>query len=94
MFESIENVLIQLEESGKMNINKLLIRNSDGKKSVTMTAFVLGFVIVNLKLILSGTTIGGLSIAAFTGVEYAAALTALGAIYVLRRSGISKEDSK
>lgn len=66
-------------------VEKFLIKNSDGKKSVTMTAFVLGFVIVNLKLIFSGMTIGGLNLAPFTGGEYAAAMSALGAIYVLRR---------
>lgn len=67
-------------------MNKLLIKDSQGKKSVTMTAFVTGFTIVNLKLILSGVSIGGLELAAFTGSEYAAAVAALGAIYVLRRN--------
>jgi hypothetical protein len=54
--------------------------------TTTMTAFVLGFIVVNAKLLLSGMTLGGLELAPFTGVEYAAAVSALGAIYVLRRS--------
>ena len=74
-----------------MNLNKFLLKDSSGSPSVTMTSFVLGFIIVNAKLIFSGMTIGGLKIAAFSGSEYALALGALGAIYVLRRS-TTKED--
>ena len=62
------------------------MRDSSGKKSVTMTAFVLGFLVVNLKLLISGLTLAGYEMAAFTGTEYGASLAALGAIYVLRRS--------
>lgn len=64
----------------------MLIKDSDGKPSVTMTAFVTGFIVVNVKLLLSGVTLGGFTMAAFTGGEYAAALTSLGAIYVMRRN--------
>lgn len=63
-----------------------LIKDSDGKPSVTMTAFVTGFLVVNAKLLLSGVTIAGFTITAFTGGEYAAAIGALGAIYVMRRT--------
>ena len=70
----------------------MLIKDSDGKKSITMTAFVLGFIVVNLKLIFAGMTVYGITIAAFTGVEYGAALGALGAIYVLRRKTAKKEE--
>jgi hypothetical protein len=69
-----------------MNLNKLLIKDSGGKPSVTMTAFVTGFMVVNLKLLISGLTIAGYKMAAFTGGEYAAAVGALGAVYVMRRS--------
>jgi hypothetical protein len=69
-----------------MNINKLLIKDSGGKPSVTMTAFVTGFVAVNFKLLMSGVTISGFTMTAFTGGEYAAAIGALGAVYVMRRS--------
>lgn len=67
-------------------MNKFLLKDSSGKKSATMTAFVVGFVVINVKLILSGMTVGGLELAPFTGTEYAAALAALGSIYVLRRN--------
>lgn len=69
-----------------MNLNKLLIKDSAGKPSVTMTAFVTGFMVVNAKLLISGLTIAGYKMAAFTGGEYAAAVGALGAVYVMRRS--------
>jgi hypothetical protein len=38
-------------------LNKFLLNNTDGKKSVTVTAFILGFIVVNLKLLISGLTI-------------------------------------
>ena len=69
-----------------MNLNKLLIKDSSGKESVTMTAFVTGFLVVNAKLLISGLTIAGFKMGAFSGVEYAAAVGALGAVYVLRRN--------
>ena len=77
-----------------MDLRKLMIKNSDGKRSATMTAFVLGFIVVNLKLILSGVTIGSVTLSPFSGTEYAASLAALGAIYVLRRGqGKEKEEN-
>ena len=72
-------------------MSKFLLKDSSGKKSVTMTAFVLGFLVVNAKLLLSGVTIMDYQMTAFTGSEYGIALSALGAIYVLRRSA-SKEE--
>ena len=64
----------------------MLIKDSSGKKSVTMTAFVVGCIVCNVKLLLGGMTIGGLTVAAFTGGEYAAAVAALGGVYTLRRN--------
>lgn len=67
-------------------MNKFLLKDSEGKSSVTMTAFVTGFIVVNAKLLMSGVTIAGFTATAFTGGEYAAAIGALGAVYVLRRT--------
>lgn len=69
-----------------MDLNKFLFKDSKGKPSLTATAFIIGFGVVNLKLILSGFEIGNLKIALFSGGEYAAAVGALGAVYVIRRS--------
>lgn len=66
-------------------INKILFKDSSGKKSVTMTAFVWGTFVVNAKLLLSGLTIYGSTMSAFAGSDYAVAMGALGAVYVLRR---------
>lgn len=69
-----------------MNFNKFLFKDSKGKPSITATAFILGFAVVNFKLIFSGIELGKFKMELFSGGEYAAALGALGAIYVLRRS--------
>jgi len=72
----------------------LLLTDTAGKKSATLTAFVIGFVIVNAKLILSGVAIGDLTLAEFDGADYAAAIAALGAVYVMRRSTAPKVEEK
>ena len=77
-----------------MDLNKFLIKNSKGEKSVTVTAFITGFVIVCFKLLASGITIGGLKMAPFSGTEFAAAVGALGAVYVLRRNEDDKNAKK
>ena len=69
-----------------MNLNKFLFKDSKGKPSLTATAFIIGFAVVNLKLIFSGFELQNFKMALFSGGEYAAAVGALGAIYVLRRS--------
>ena len=74
-----------------MDLNKFLIKDTKGEKSVTMTAFVTGFLVVCFKLLVSGMTIGGLKMAPFTGTEFAAAVASLGAIYVLRRNNDGKD---
>jgi len=73
-----------------LDLRNVLLKNSDGKPCVVTTMFVIGCVIVNLKLILSGVTVRDVAISAFTGGEYAAALGALGAIYVMRRGQHAK----
>lgn len=65
---------------------KLLLTDTSGKKSTTLTAFVLGFMAVNIKLLVSGLTLGPYTMSEFTGGDYSLALTALGGIYILRRS--------
>lgn len=69
-----------------MKFENLLLTDTQGKKSSTLTVFVLGSITVHAKLIFSGMSLGGLTLAPFSGGEYAAAMAALGAIYVLRRN--------
>ncbi len=72
----------------------IFIKDSTGKPSITMTAFVLGFIVVNCKLVLSGLTIAGQSMGEFSGVDYSAALSALGAIYIMRRREVTSEHNQ
>ncbi len=54
-----------------------------GKASYTLTAFVMGVLIVNLKLILSGIEImDKVKMSEFTGTDYSMAMAALSALYV------------
>lgn len=59
--------------------------------SVTLTAFITGFVVAVGKLMISGIELGGFKMSQFTGTDFAAAVAALGAIYVLRRSKGQKD---
>lgn len=72
-------------------MNRFLVKDSTGKKSLTCTVFLFGSLICTLKLLISGLEIGGLKMAEFSGGEFAAAIGALGGIYVLRRSPLKDE---
>lgn len=52
-----------------------------GKKSVTVTLFVIGYVTCLLKLLTSGMSFGTLSLGAFTASDFAIIVSSLGAIY-------------
>ena len=62
-----------------------------GQPSVTLTAFWIGFIIASVKLLLSGIAIGPITLSPFGGGDYAAAVGALGAIYVMRRKQGDKQ---
>lgn len=57
-----------------------------GEQSVTLTAFAIGFMTATTKLLLSGITFGTITLSQFGGGDYAAAVGAVGAIYVMRRA--------
>lgn len=61
-----------------------MIHDSNGQPSLTATAFVVGFLLVSLKLLFSGVEFNGLKLSDFSGTDYAAAVGALGAVYTLR----------
>ena len=66
-----------------------------GKPSITLTAFVVGFAIVNIKLLLSDIQITeSFQMSTFTGVDYSAAVAALGGIYVMRKNKTIKEEKQ
>lgn len=76
-----------------IDIKKLFISNKKGEKSATLTAFCYGFIIVCTKLILSGVEIGPVKLSDFSGVDFAAAVTALGGVYVLNKNHRKKDDT-
>lgn len=61
------------------------------EKSVTLTVFMLSVLIGLGKLALSGVSFGGLSFSVFSGMEYAALVTASGTIYWGRRNANFKK---
>lgn len=77
-------------------LSKLVIRDvKTGKPSYTVTAFVIGFLVVNIKLLFSGMQITEtFKMSDFSGVDYAACVAALGSIYVLRKNKSIKDNFK
>jgi len=74
-------------------IDAFIIKDVKTKRpSYTVTAFVIGFFVVNLKLIISGITVGSIMMSEFTGIDYAAAVAALGTIYVMRKNATMRRD--
>lgn len=69
-----------------MKLKKFFVEDSDGKPSITATVFLYGMIIIHFKLMFAGIEIGKFVLAPFDGADYAAAVAALGSIYVLRRS--------
>jgi hypothetical protein len=63
-----------------------------GEKSVTLTAFITGFGVATLKLLLSGVALGSVSLSPFTGSDYALVVGAVGAIYWARKNTDSKSE--
>jgi hypothetical protein len=58
------------------------LQDSSGNPSYTLTALVVGFAIINIKLLLSGMEITDkIRFDSFSGVDYGAALSGLGIIY-------------
>jgi hypothetical protein len=74
-------------------MNKYLMNDKNGEPSLTRTCFALGFVICTLKLLVSGATIGTIQLDVFSGVDYGAALAALGGIYHLQKTLDNKDKS-
>jgi uncharacterized YccA/Bax inhibitor family protein len=72
----------------------MYLKDSDGNPSVTVTAFVMGFIVACVKLLIAGHTIYGVQFGEFTGGEFAAVVGALGTIYALRRSKVINNDNR
>lgn len=67
-------------------LSKLVVKNvKTGQPSYILTAFIIGITVVNIKLLLSGVNIKGYKMSEFNGVDYSAAIAALGGIYTLNK---------
>lgn len=77
-------------------VRLFLIKNEKtGEPSYTLTAFIMGSLVVNLKLILSGIEISDhIKMGLFTGLDYAAAIAALGGLYTLNKHVTNKIQEK
>lgn len=71
-----------------------LITDSSGKGSTTLTAFVIGFIVVNAKLILAGIEVAGIKFPEFTGADYGLCISALGGVYILRKRTNATAETK
>jgi hypothetical protein len=70
----------------KTILSHFVVKNvKTGKPSYTLTAFMVGVFIVNLKLLLSGMEFRGVKMSEFSGVDYGASIAALGGIYSLNK---------
>lgn len=63
-----------------------------GEPSVTLTVFVVGCAVCLFKLLVSGIIVADLTMSPFTGVDFGAAMAALGGVYIMRRKQDSKEE--
>lgn len=75
-------------------MNKFFIKDTKNKKSLTATILFWGSIVCFLKLIFSGITVGGITIAVFSGSDFAMVMGSLGAIYTARRSKIVKPEEE
>lgn len=71
----------------KMLSNCIIYDVKTKKPSYTVTAFLVGFLVINFKLLFSGIQITEkIKMSDFSGIDYAAGVAALGGIYVLRKN--------
>lgn len=77
-------------------LSKFILKDmKTGKPSYTVTAFVFGFWVINVKLLLAGMEITDkVKMSEFTGMDYAAAAAAVGSIYVLRKNKTIKDNDE
>lgn len=74
---------------------KLSLINEKGKVSYSRSMVIIAFTVINLKLLFSGVEIvDKIKLSDFSGVDYAAALAAIGALHVGNKTIKSKEDNK
>ncbi len=76
-------------------LSKLIIKNvKTGQPSYTLTMTIVGFLVINVKLLFSGIEVmDKFKMSDFSGVDYAAALSAIGGIHVFNKK-VTRETQK
>jgi hypothetical protein len=70
----------------------IFLKDKNGEPSATLTMFVTGCIVVFAKLIFSGIQLtDSIKLTQFTGIEFAAAIAALGGVYTLRKNNKSEK---
>lgn len=71
------------------------IDTKTGKPSYTLTMLVIGFAVVNFKLLFSGVQLTEtIKLDSFSGTDYGASMAALGGIYTWRKNNTIKSDEE
>lgn len=68
------------------------IKRPSKEFSVSLTFFMIGYMVATLKLLISGLQLGSVQMQPFSGTDYAAVVGSLGAIYAFRRNSEKKLD--
>jgi membrane associated rhomboid family serine protease len=55
------------------------------ERSATLTLLIYGYFVCVAKLLVSGVIVGTVNLGAFSGIDFAAAIGALGALYGVRK---------
>lgn len=73
-----------------MNIPAFTDSNT-GKKSYTLSALVIGFAVINFKLLFSGIQLTDhIKLDSFSGIDYGASISGLGVIYNWAKNSSNK----
>lgn len=74
-------------------LSKMIIKNvKTGKPSYTLTMTIVGFLVINIKLLFSGIEImDKFKMSDFSGVDYAAALAAIGSIHIFNKKVVTEK---
>ena len=92
-FQQIPEQNQDQKEQEKSGTAWYLTDPNTNKKSVSLTLFVLGFLVACGKLIFSGVEVHGIVLSPFTGLDFGAVVAALGAVYSVRRNSHKKGNS-
>lgn len=72
----------------------LLVNKKTGKPSYSTTMVVVGFFLINIKLLFSGIEFKGIKFDSFTGVDYSACLAAISGLHLGNKMVNNKSTNK